>query len=410
MSRPTRFQDTAKRPWHTLMFIGGVALLNAIGAGLAIPVMPGLVAELSGRTIAEAAVLGGYIAALYAAMQFLFGAAFGALSDRFGRRPVLLVSLAVLVVDYLIMTFTNSLLVLFAGRLVAGAASATYAAAYAAVADISGSRSRAQRFGMVGACIGAGFVFGPVLGGFLGEIGLRLPFYVAAVLMALSLTYGAFYMPETLSQSRRRPFLVARANPIGALRQMAQIPSMGLFLTALFFFQLANHAYTAIWPYFTIEVYGWSSAQVGLSLAVVGLGFSSVKGGLIRYAVPRHGEARTALVGFVFAALALFGFAFASSGFVAALLLPVAVIGALVPPAINGLMSCFLPVNQQGALQGAVSSLFGLAMVLSTLLMTQSFTFVMETGLAPAGTPFFLAGVIMLVGLAVFLGAIWRNR
>ncbi|WP_068083869.1 TCR/Tet family MFS transporter [Polycladidibacter stylochi] len=405
-------QAKNKRPIAILIFIGGTSFLNAVGAGLIIPVMPSLITELSARDISGAAALGGYIAALYAGMQFLCGSTYGALSDRFGRRPVLLFSLFVLVIDYLIMTFTQSLWLLFVGRLIAGAASATYATAYASIADISGNRTRAKRFGMVGACIGAGFIFGPVIGGVLGEIGTRVPFYCAAILMALTLTYGLFYMPETLPNDRRRAFSFHKANPIGAVTQIVRLSRIGWFMTALVLFQFANNAYTVIWPYFTMEAFGWSSTQVGLSLAVVGFGFSGVKGGLIRFVVPKYGEATTALVGFLCATLALLGFALAQNNLTIMLLLPLSVLGALVPPALTGLMSCLVPQDYQGTMQGALSSLFGLTMVVSTLVMTQLFTAAThheETVYFP-GAPFLLAFVAMLAGLLTFWRALQRLR
>ncbi|MDD7912032.1 TCR/Tet family MFS transporter [Pseudovibrio exalbescens] len=397
---------------HTLFFVGCTALLNAIGAGLIIPVTPHLVSELTGTGIAGAAMWGGFIAAVYAIMQFLFGATIGALSDRFGRRPVLLVSLAILVIDYLIMTFANHIWLLFIGRLIAGIASATYATSYAAVADISGRSKRSTRFGMIGACIGMGFVLGPAIGGLLGELGTRVPFYAAAVLLAATFMYGLFYMPETLRPEKRRPIELRKANPVGATLYFIQFENLRRFFIALFLFQLANFVYAAVWPYYTFEALRWTSTQVGLSLAVVGLGFSGVKGGLIRWIIPRHGEEKTALFGFGFSILALFGFAFAPYTWAVVMLLPLAALGAMILPALTGLMSQSVTADRQGELQGAMTSITGLTSVISTLLMTQVFTLATgspETLYFP-GAPFFLAALFMAAAIWPFLRAINAQR
>ncbi len=394
----------SKQDFHTLVFIAGTVLLNAIGAGLIIPVTPALVSKLSQTTIADAALWGGYIAASYAAMQFLFGPAIGAISDRYGRRPVLLLSLAVLTVDYLIMTFAGSIWVLFLGRLLAGIASATYATAYAATSDISEKSKRATRFGMVGAAIGFGFVIGPVIGGALAMLGIRVPFYVSAILIAITFVYGLFYMPETLPRSARKPIHWRRANPIGAALDIAQIPVLMWFFIALFLFQMANFVYTAIWPYYTIEAFNWTTAQVGFSLAIVGIGFSSVKGGLIRWIIPRKGEAKTVLYGFFFAVTALLGFAFAPNTLAVILLLPLAALGAMIPPAMVALMSHHVSQDKQGHLQGALTSILGLTLVLSTLVMTQLFTHftARDAELYYPGAPFLLAAVLMFLAIAPF--------
>ncbi|WP_073833176.1 TCR/Tet family MFS transporter [Pseudovibrio exalbescens] len=397
---------------HTLFFVGCTALLHAIGAGLIIPVTPHLVSELTGTGIAGAAMWGGFIAAVYAIMQFLCSATVGALSDRFGRRPVLLVSLAVLVVDYLIMTFANSIWLLFAGRLIAGAASATYATSYAAVADISGRNKRSTRFGMIGACIGLGFVLGPAVGGLLGELGIRVPFYAAAVLLAVTLTYGLFYMPETLREEKRRPFEWRKANPVGAALYFMQFETLRRFFLALFLFEMANFVYAAIWPYYTFEALKWTSTQVGLSLAVVGLGFSGVKGGLIRWIIPRHGEERTALIGFAFSVVALLGFAVAPNTWVVIALLPLSALGAMIVPALTGLISHSVTSDRQGELQGAFASIIGLTAVLSTLLMTQVFALATSTPdrFYFPGAPFLLAAVFMTTAVWPFLRAIRQQR
>ncbi|KZL05102.1 Tetracycline resistance protein, class C [Pseudovibrio axinellae] len=394
----------SKQDFHSLVFIAGTVLLNAIGAGLIIPVTPDLVAQLSQTTISNAALWGGYIAASYAAMQFLFGPAIGAISDRFGRRPILLISLAVLTLDYLVMTFAAELWVLFVGRLLAGIASATYATAYAAISDISQNGKRATRFGMVGAAIGFGFVIGPVLGGALALLGIRVPFYIAAVLIAVTFVYGLFYMPETLPKTARKPIKWRRANPVGAALDIAQTPVLMWFFVALFLFELANFVYPAIWPYYTIEAFHWTTAQVGLSLAVVGIGFSSVKGGLIRWIIPRKGEVHTVLYGFFFAVVALLGFAFAPNTLSVILLLPLAALGALIPPAMIALMSSHVAQDQQGRLQGALTSVIGLTLVLSTLVMTQLFTQFTadDAALYYPGAPFLLAATFMLLAIVPF--------
>ncbi len=397
---------------HTLAFICGTVLLNAIGAGLIIPVTPTLVSSLGSYSIAEAAIWGGYIAAIYAVMQFLCGPTLGALSDRFGRRPILLLSLAVLAADYMVMTLTSNLWVLFSGRLLAGIASATYATAYAATSDISPCTKRATRFGLVGAFIGFGYVIGPVIGGILGSMGLRVPFYSAAALTALTLTYGLFYLPETLPRGKRRTVVWRKANPVGALLQAASHPVLVWFFAAMFLFQFANFVYAAVWPYYTIEGFKWTTAQVGLSLAVVGLGFSGVKGGLIRWAIPRHGETNTALYGFGFSIAALIGFAFAPNTWTVVALLPLSALGAMLPPALTALMCNTVSDDQQGAIQGALTSIIGLTLVLSTLIMTRLFTFFTSDSTAPyyPGAPFLLAAILMFIAIIPFKVAIKKSE
>lgn len=388
---------------HALTFLLIAIFIDTLGFGIVIPVLPGLLTELSGGSLADAAAWGGALAFVFALMHLIFGPVLGNLSDRYGRRPVLLGSMAMLAVDYLIMSVAGSLIWLFVGRLLTGISAATFATANAYIADITPERERAARFGLIGAAWGMGFVAGPALGGLIGELGPRVPFLVAAGLAGANVLYGLLVLPETLAPDRRRPFQLARANPIGAFRALRDnrlVPPL-FFAVTLYF--VAHDVNPSTWTYYVLHRFQWSTAEIGLALAAVGLSSALVSGTLVGPVVRRFGELSAATAGLALAALSFFGYAFASTDW---MVFPCIVIGAfmgLVMPALRGLLSRTLPPEQQGELQGALSSLMGLTAIFAPVLMTQTFSiFSASDAVLPfPGASFFLAGCCALIALSV---------
>lgn len=341
---------------------------------------------------------------VYAAMQFFFAPIIGNLSDRFGRRPVLLASLGAFGIDYLLMGFAPDLTFLFIGRMIAGIAGASHTTANAYIADVSLPEDRAKNFGLIGAAFGLGFILGPVLGGFLGEIGPRVPFWAAGGLAFANMIYGFFVLPETLPPEKRRAFTFVRANPVGAMKQMKNYPIViGLFVV-LFFYQIAHDANPSVWSYYTMLKFDWSPREIGYSLGFVGVLFALVQGLMIRAVIPRVGEARAVMIGFFAMGFGFAGFAFASSGWVLyAFLVPFSLAG-LANPALRGIMANHVPDDQQGELQGAIASLVSVTAMIAPWTMTEIFGY-FTSGEAPVyfpGIPFLLAAVMISVSLARF--------
>ena len=407
MQRDTEPEGQAPRRVgvHAAMFVFLTVCIDAMGLGIIVPVMPDLIRELTDLGLGGAALWGGWLSFSYAIMQFVFGPTVGNLSDRFGRRPVLLASLGILTIDYIVMALAPSLLVLFFGRVMSGVAAATYSTCNAYVADVSRPEDRAKNFGLLGAGFGLGFVIGPVIGGLVAEYGTRAPFYTAAALAFLNFCYGAFVLPESLAKEKRRPFQWSRANPFGAFRQMRKVPTVAWFLIALFLFDIAHFSYPAIWAYYTKEAFGWSSAEVGFSLAIVGIGFVIVQGWLIRVLLPKIGEVRTALTGFAFNVLSLSALAFATEGWMVYAILPLTAVSAILTPALSGLMSNRIPDDSQGELQGAVTSITAITLIVSPLLMTQLFGHFTgpDAPIYLPGAPFLAAALITAAAVIPFM-------
>ena len=389
---------------RAIAFVFVTVLIDAMGIGIILPVMPDLIRELTDLTIGGAALWGGYLSFVYALMQFAAGPTLGNLSDRFGRRPVLLLSLLALAVDYLIMGLAPTLWLLFAGRALAGIAGATYSTANAFIADVSPPDQRARSFGLIGAGFGVGFVAGPLLGGLAAELGTRAPFFAAAALAFANFMYGALVLPESLPPERRRRFDWRRANPLGAARRIAGMPALAWLFVAMFLFDLAHHVYPAIWSFYVKEAFAWSNAEVGLSLAFVGVCFALTQGWLIRFILPRLGEAGTAFWGLVVSIVGLLCFGLITQGWMAYVLIFFTALGAVVTPAMTGLMSSRVPGNAQGELQGALAGVLAVSLIISPVLMTQIFGYF--TGAAAPvhlpGAPFLGAAALMTLALVPF--------
>lgn len=388
-------------------FIVVTMTLDAIGFGLIMPVMPALLQEVSGGDIAEAALWAGLMTGGFAVMQFLFGPVLGNLSDRFGRKPVLLISIAVLTADYIVLVLAGTIWLVFAARLVTGAASSTFGTASAYLADISTPAQKTRRFGLIGAAFGLGFVLGPALGGFLAEYGTRAPFVAAACVAGLNLIFGLVVLRESLAPEHRRPFSLARANPFGAFRHVGRLPGLGRYLGIYMLFEFGFFVFPVIWSYFAIARFGWTPGQLGLSLALYGVCFAVVQGGLIGPVTARLGRHRTMLLGVVCGAGALFVISFITSGRLALWLIPLSSMGGFVIPALRAELSDRVPVSQQGELQGAMASLRAMAMIAAPLTFTSVFAgFTAEAAsVFWPGAPFALAGLLNLGVLALLLTA-----
>lgn len=400
------------RPRLALSFVLLTVLVDAMGIGLIFPVMPDLMTEVTGDTLSGAALWGGVLATAFAVMQFLCGPVVGNLSDSFGRRPVLLVSLVIMAVDYVVMALAQSVWLLLAGRIVAGITAATHGTATAYVADISAPDDRARRFALIGAAFGAGFVAGPMLGGLLAVIDPRAPFWAAAALAFGNFLFGLVVLPESLARNLRRPFGLARANPLAAFAAIRHLPGLRRLLAVSFIYALTFNVWPSIWSYYGKAAFGWDAHWIGISLAIFGLAMALAQATLMQPMISRLGERRTALFG-MGAEVATYGFyAVIQSGFWALAFTPMSALGGVTGPALQAMMSRATPETQQGELQGVNASLNALAMILTPLAMTGIFG--LFTGPASPvywpGAPFLLSAAMMLGALALFLGSGSRTR
>lgn len=388
-----------------LAFILATTMIDSMGIGLILPVMPALLRDIGDIPLADAALWGGILMTAFATMQFVFGPVIGALSDRFGRRPILLTALFVMAIDYLVMAMAQTFWLLLAGRIVGGITAATQSTAAAFMADISAPNEKAARFGLIGAAFGMGFVLGPLLGGVLAEFGTRAPFYAAAVLAAANMCLGYFVMPETVTAATRRPLTWGRTNPLGAFMNVGLNPAVRDLLLMFFFYQVAFTVYPAIWAYFTEARFGWSPGMIGVSLGAFGIAIALVQGGLIRVILRILGERGTVLYGLIFNFCAFLVLSVVENGIVALMFIPLTALGAVVTPALQAMMSRATADDSQGELQGVLSSSAALAMIISPMLMTSVFAaFAGEA--APVylpGAPFLVSATLMVVCLIVFL-------
>ena len=346
-------------------------VLDSMGIGIIIPVMPALFAEVTGsEQISDIAIWGGLLASTFALMQFIFGPILGALSDRYGRKPILLLALFVMAAYYLLMGFAQTLWLLFLGRLIGGITAATHATANAYMADISSPEEKAARFGMLGAGFGLGFVLGPLIGGLLGEWGPRAPFFAAAMLAAANGVLCYFVLKESLKTKNRREFMWYRANPIGAILDLRKFEGIYSLLLVFLLFTIGTSIYAAIWPFFTVERFSWSPGMIGISLTIYGVCFAIVQGVLVRPAIKIWGEKKTIIIGFCFEFSAMVTFAFLTDGKILIILIPLASLGVLAQPAIQAILSKSVGDDRQGAIQGVASSLNAIAMVITPITMT----------------------------------------
>jgi DHA1 family tetracycline resistance protein-like MFS transporter len=386
-----------------LGFIFITLLIDVTGFGIIIPVMPDLIRELIGGTLSQASVYQGWLMFSFAIMQFVFSSVLGNLSDRYGRRPVLLFALFGFGLDYLVLAFAPSIGWLFVGRILAGITGASFTTATAYIADISTPENRAQNFGMVGAAFGLGFIIGPAMGGVLGQYGSRIPFFVAAGLALLNGLYGFFVLPESLKPENRRKFDWKRANPIGSLVNLGRYPVILGLVGSYICISIAGHAAQSTWTYFTMEKFHWNKAWVGYSLAFVGFMVALVQGGLIRVINPKLGPKRSVYFGLALYALGFVLFAFASKGWMMFAFLVPYCLGGIAGPALQGIMSGQVPANEQGELQGALTSLMSLTSIIGPLLMTNLFSYFTQEG-TPVyfpGAPFLMGAVLTVI--SVFL-------
>jgi DHA1 family tetracycline resistance protein-like MFS transporter len=384
-----------------LVFILITVTLDAIGIGLIFPVMPDLIESVTGGSLSQAAVWGGLLATSFAVMQFLFGPIIGSLSDRFGRRPVLLLSLLIMSLDYLVMAVAPTIWLLLAARIVAGITAATYSTATAYIADITPPEKRGARFGLIGACFGVGFVAGPLIGGLLAAVDLHAPFYAAAALALANLIFGYFVLPETVTDATRRPFSLARANPLGALRAVSRLPGVRRVLICFLILGIAMNVYPAIWAYYGQARFGWDTTMVGISLAVYGISFAVGQAVLVGPLIKRFGEHRAAHFGMWVDVATLFALGIVTSGVGALIITPITALGGVVTPALQSLASRSAPADAQGELQGVLASLNAIAMITSPLIMTTTFSAFTSPG-APVfspGAPFLLASALMVLCL-----------
>lgn len=394
-----------------ISFIFITLLIDVTGIGLIIPVVPALIQQLIHGNISEASKYSGWLAFAYATMQFLFAPLLGNLSDRYGRRPVLLLSLLGLGIDYIFLALAPSIGWLFVGRIIAGLGGASFTTATAYIADISTPQNRAQNFGMVGAAFGLGFMLGPVIGGLLGEYGVRIPFIVAACFSLLNCAYGYFVLPESLAMENRRPFDWKRANPIGSLRQLKKYPAVSGLIVSFLLIYLAANAVQSTWSFFTIKQFSWSARMIGLSLGLVGLLVGIVQGGLVRFVNPWLGNKRSVYLGLALYAIGLFLFAFANHSWMMFVFLLPYCFGGIAGPALQSIISGQVPPNGQGELQGGLTSIMSLTNIIGPVLMTTLFAyFTKPTAPVPfAGAAFFLGGICMAVSLVLAYRTLHHN-
>ncbi len=393
-------------------FIFITMLIDITGWGIIIPVIPKLIKELIHGDISEAAKYGGWLTFAYAITQFMFAPLIGNLSDKFGRRPIILISLFAFSMDYLLLAFAPTITWLFIGRIIAGLTGASITTASAYIADVSTPENRAKNFGMIGAAFGLGFIIGPVIGGLLGQYGSRVPFYAAAVLCLLNFLYGYFILPESLSVDNRRNFNLKRANPIGAFMNIRKRPSLYGLLFSLFLVYIASHAIQGNWSYFTMYKFHWDEKMVGISLGVIGLLVGLVQGVLIRWINPILGNEKSIYVGLALYTLGLSLFAMATESWMVFLFLVPYCLGGIAGPAMQAVISSKVDASEQGEIQGTLSSLMSASTIIGPPLMSSVFYYFTHND-APfkfAGAPFVLGASLMLISTIIAFFSFRKNR
>jgi MFS transporter, DHA1 family, tetracycline resistance protein len=387
-------------------FIFVTLLIDVMGFGLIIPVMAELIAQLKHIPVNQASTYGAYLLTAFAATQFIFSPVMGNLSDRYGRRPVLLMSLFGFGVDYIILALAPAYGWLFIGRVVAGITGASFTTATAYIADVSPDETtRAKNFGLIGAAFGLGFVLGPALGALLATWGIRAPFYAAAILCMLNCIYGFFFLPESLPKENRRAFEWKRANPMGSLKFLGKHPEIGGLAISFFLIYLGAQAVQGNWNFFTMYRFHWTDKMVGISLAIVGVLIGGVQGGLTRVINPKLGNEKSIYLGLSLYTLGLVLFAFASQSWMMYVFLIPYCMGGICGPSLQSVISGHVTPNHQGELQGSLTSLMSLTTVVGPLIMNGSFAY-FTSGVAP----FYFPGIHFLLGAACMLASIFITQ
>jgi DHA1 family tetracycline resistance protein-like MFS transporter len=384
-------------------FIFITMLIDITGWGIIIPVIPKLIKELIHADISEAAKIGGWLTFAYSITQFVFAPLIGSLSDKFGRRPIILISLFGFSLDYLFLAIAPTIGWLFLGRIIAGITGASITTASAYIADVSTDENRAKNFGMIGAAFGLGFIIGPVIGGLLGQYGSRIPFYAAGILCMVNFLYGYFVLPESLDKDKRREFNWKRANPVGALLSLKKYPKLIGLISSMFILYVASHAVQSNWSFYTIFRFNWDEKMIGISLGIVGLLVAIVQGGLIRYTSPRLGNEKSIYVGMVLYTVSMVLFAFASQSWMMfAFLIPYCLAG-IAGPALQSVISAEVLPTEQGEIQGTLTSLMSASAIIGPPLMSTIFYYFThkEAPFLFPGAPFILAAVLMLVATII---------
>lgn len=384
-------------------FIFITLLIDVIGFGIIIPVMPGLISRLNNVDVSTAAKYGSYLMVAYAATQFICAPILGNLSDKYGRRPVLLFSLFGFGIDYIFMALAPTYAWLFIGRIIAGITGSSFTTAAAYIADISNADNRAKNFGMIGAAFGLGFIIGPLMGGVVSQFGERVPFYVAAALVLLNWGYGFFVLPESLKPANRREFNWKRANPVGSLLQLMKYPAVMPLIISILLLYIAAHAIMSNWSYFTIHRFSWSEGMVGISLAVVGVLVALVQAGLTRIINPKIGSEKSLYYGLALYAVGMLLFGLADQSWMMFVFLVPYCLGGIAQPALQAVMAGKVPPNAQGELQGAITSTMSLAAIIGPFVMNNLFFYFThsEAPIYLPGAPFFLGAVLMSTSFVI---------
>jgi DHA1 family tetracycline resistance protein-like MFS transporter len=402
----------SNKPNKAILFIFITLLIDCTGLGIIIPVVPTLIQQLTGGSVSEAATYGGWLTFAYAIMQFIFSPVLGGLSDKYGRRPIILISLFGLGIDYLFLFMAPDLFWLFIGRFIAGICGASFTTASAYIADVSTNENRAQNFGMIGAAFGMGFIIGPLIGSLFSSFGVRVPFLAAAVLSLVNWLYGYFILPESLPKENRRDFEWKRANPLGSLMHLKKYPAIIGLILSIVLIAIAGHAPQSTWTYFTIEKFHWNEQWIGYSIAFVGLSIAVVQGGLMRPAMKVFSTQKLVYIGFCFYIIGFLLFSFASQGWMMfAFMVPYAM-GGFAGPSIQSIVSGKVPANEQGELQGAITSLISLTSITGPILMTGLFAFFTSktNSIYFPGAPFMMGAILTVISFAIAVFALRKHH
>ena len=395
-----------------IIFIFITIVIDVLGIGIIIPVLPKILLELTGKGLSEASQYSGYLMASYAIMQFIFSTIIGGLSDKFGRRPVILVALFGFFLDYMILVYAPTIGWHFVGRILAGITGASFTTATAYIADISNDENRSKNFGMVGAAFGLGFILGPPIGGLLGDIGTRVPFMFAAGLSLVNALYGYFILPESLSKENRREFDWKRANPVGSLKNLGRYPALLGLVGALFCLQIAGQTHPSTWSYFTMKEFGWNLKQVGWSLAFVGLIVAIVQGGLNRIINPKIGDKNSVIIGLLFYGMGFMLFSIATTGWMMYIYMIPFGLGGIAGPSLQSLITKQVAPNEQGELQGGITSLQSVTTIIGPLIASNLFSYYSDgqDHFQFPGAAFFMAGLLTFLALGIALRSFPKKK